>query len=430
MDAASTRASPTSNVSRSAAACAHVNARSRRACSSASRRSRGVRRRDPTSRKVAAKASSSMTFLGISSETPNATKSNRRTPLVGSVSGHAIATGSSLTASPSSVRLTIFCRPPDRVSRAWSTENIAAAMSLCAPSARSKTCLPSGLVVSNARNVPGAACVARANSDWSTGTASPALPFLPPFFAAPFFPLAPFLPFFAFLPPPSARKRRSPSARAAAAASSVRASTSETARRDDATSAISFFSSSLFSFFFRRAIDASSARSNDAHPSAPMSLPSRHTETRRVFFANASANAFAAALPNRVRLKSKETTDAFRASASAIATHPASSKPLRAKTRRSTLVASDRERSRIADAIAIASATPKPFAETSTSTHGEVSRNAASATADFAPSAFSARFILVRRGHSASAASTTAPSASRTSHPRSSTTARPAGHTT
>mmetsp|Transcript_1679 Transcript_1679/g.6717 ORF Transcript_1679/g.6717 Transcript_1679/m.6717 type:complete len:327 (-) Transcript_1679:206-1186(-) len=326
----------------------------------------------------------------------------------------------------------MFCRPPDRVARAWSTENRAAAMSLCAPSARSKTCLPSGLVVSNARNVPGAACVARANSDWSTGTASPALPFLPPFFAAPFFPLAPFLPFLAFFPPPSARKRRSLSARAAAAASSVRASTSETARRDDATSATSFLSSSplppLCSFIFRRAMDASSARSNDAHPSAPMSLPSRRTETRRVFFANASANAFAAALPNRVRLKSKETTDAFRASASAIATHPASSKPLRAKLRRSTLVALDRER--IAPAIAIASADPKPFAETSTSKHGEVSRNAASATADFAPSAFSARFILVSAGASASAASNTAPSASRTSQPRSSTTARPAGRTT
>ena len=157
-------------------------------------------------------------------------------------------------------------------------------------------------------------------------------------------------------------------------------------------------------------------------------MPSRHTETRCVFFANASANAFAAALPNRVRLKSKETTDAFRASASAIATHPASSKPLRAKLRRSTLVALDRER--IAPAIAIASADPKPFAETSTSKHGEVSRNAASATADFAPSAFSARFILVSAGASASAASNTAPSASRTSQPRSSTTARPAGRTT
>mmetsp|Transcript_3897 Transcript_3897/g.16568 ORF Transcript_3897/g.16568 Transcript_3897/m.16568 type:complete len:205 (+) Transcript_3897:631-1245(+) len=59
MAAASTRDSPTSNVSRSAAACAHVNARSRRACSSASRRSRGVKRRDPTSRNVAAKVSSS-----------------------------------------------------------------------------------------------------------------------------------------------------------------------------------------------------------------------------------------------------------------------------------------------------------------------------------------------------------------------------------
>ena len=277
---ASTRDSPTSNVSSRAATCAHVNARSRRACSNASRRSRGVRRRDPTSRDVFANAASSKRTQALASpSTPSAAKSNRSTPRFGSASGHPIATGSSFTASPSRVRFTMFCRPvcderifvssaepPTSFKCPWSASKIEPATPLCAGSTRSKTCLPSGLVVSKARKVPGAAC---ANSDWSTGTAFS--PFLPPFFAPPFFPLAPpFFPFFGFLPPPSARNRRSPSARAAEAASCVRAPTSDTDFKDDPGSV-----ETLCSPPCRERREASSARSNDAHSSAPISLPSR-----------------------------------------------------------------------------------------------------------------------------------------------------------